>query len=334
VSRHILIELARAPEREVRKRTAETMAEVANPQFLPALLAMLAERDVRAAARAALVSMGREALDFLAASMADRSLPDEVRRHIPRTISRFRPSSAAPILLARLLEEPDGLVRFKILRGLGTMRADNPSLRLDPAVLRKVTERNIETAYRMIDWRLALEDGAARSADGDTPGSELLVALLEDKGRHAIERIFRLLGLQHPQEDFGRIFRGLQSRDPRVRASAREILENTLPAKTRVAVLGLIDDLPDRERLSRAAPYYIPRTLNREDVLRAALEREGQALPCLAAYNVAELGLAELRPNLEALSASDSKLVTDVVKTALALLDGRDAEKARHAPGA
>jgi len=332
VGQRLLIALAKAPEREVRRRTAESMAEVADPRFLPSLLAMLAERDVRAAARTALVSMGREGLDFLTESMADLSLPHEVRRHIPRTVSRFRPSQAAPILLERLRDEPDGLIRFKILRGLGTMRADNPALRLDSTALREITARNIESAYQMIDWRLAFEAASDPTEARDTPGSELLVELLRDKARHAVERIFRLLGLQHPQEDFSRIYRGLQSKDARVQASAREILENTLPKQTRGAVLGLIDEIPDRERLAHASPFYSARQpLQSDDALRDLLDRGGESLQCLAAYHVGERGLTQLKPSLEELASSESELVTDVAQTALDLLDRRGKDRVRHA---
>ncbi len=333
MSRRVLLELVKAPEREVRRRAAEAMGKIADSHFLPALLGMLAERDLRAAARAALVSMDDAALSFLAEALSDLSLPHEVRRHIPRTISRFRPAHAAPILLARMLDEPDGVVRFKILRGLGVLRANSPSLRLDPAILRASTERHIESTYRMIDWRLALGEEDVRGQSVLDRGRELLDALLRDKIRHAIERIFRLLGLLHPQEDFGRIYRGLQSKDARVRASARELLENTLPTRLRDAVLGLVDDHPEEDRLDHAAPFYHARRLGEHEALREMLDSGGESLQCLAAYHAGELGITELKPRLLELSDDRSELVRDVVRSALALLDrpaGETVDHARH----
>src|SRR6185295_14300633 len=92
-----LIELSEAPEVEVLVEVAQAMAVMPDPTFLPALLPMLARREVRRHARAALVAHGPEALAFLAEALADRALPQEIRRHIPRTVSLFPPDQAVPV---------------------------------------------------------------------------------------------------------------------------------------------------------------------------------------------------------------------------------------------
>jgi cyanophycin synthetase len=40
---------------------------------------------------------------------------------VPRTISRFPAEEAAPLLLRQVVAEEDGMVRYKILRGLGRL---------------------------------------------------------------------------------------------------------------------------------------------------------------------------------------------------------------------
>ena len=88
---------------------------------------------------------------FLAEALADETLPHELRRHLPRTISRFPAAEAAPALLGRLLDEPDGMVRYKILRGLGRLAAENPDVRLDPARARaRRRARTLEAAFRLV----------------------------------------------------------------------------------------------------------------------------------------------------------------------------------------
>ena len=94
--------------------------------FSPPWSATLSNRPLRPVARAGLVRIGTPALTLLADALADRSTPFDVRLHIPRSISRFAAERAIPILLRELLREEDGALRFKIVRGLGRLRADTP----------------------------------------------------------------------------------------------------------------------------------------------------------------------------------------------------------------
>src|SRR5439155_17921567 len=112
------------------------------------------------------------------AALRDGQLPHEIRRHVPRTISRFPAEAAAPLLLAQLAREEDGMVRFKILRGLGRLATENPGLGLDPEPLRAASARTLEAVFRTVHWRTVLERGRAEEPRRATPGHELLVDLL------------------------------------------------------------------------------------------------------------------------------------------------------------
>src|SRR6185369_5366319 len=100
--------------------------------------------------------------------------------------------------------------------------------------------------------------GVAEDAARATAGGDLLDAILRDRQRKALERLFRLLGLAHPGEDWKRMYLGLESTDPVSRASSRELLEHSLDQPLRGAVLALVDDIPDAERLSGATPFHLP----------------------------------------------------------------------------
>jgi AAA family ATP:ADP antiporter len=322
----VLAILAAAEDPAVQCEAAAAIERAANPRFLPLLLTMLPRRLVRSAARAAFAAMGREGFDFLARALADLTLSPAKRRYIPRTLSYFRARDAAPLLLRRLLDEPDGLVRFQMMRALGRIRAQTPSVRLDPALLALAIERTVAGTFQLLAWRVALLRGLAEDAARGTAGSELLAAILLDRQGKAIERIFRLLGLAHPDEDFKRMYLGLQIKDPAMRSSSRELLEHTLDQPLRGAVLALIDDLPDEERLADALPLPAPALLPYEALLGALLGSGGETLQCLAAYHVGELGLTQLRPQLEQILASGSDFTASVVQRALDLLDDPERE--------
>src|SRR5690606_33838042 len=119
----------------------------------------------------------------LVAALDDPRIPLGVRRHVPRTISKFRSSAAAAALVARLGREPDGTTEFKILRALGRMRADDPSLPIDAETIRQYIARSIRDAarYTVLRDRLDAEPGAR------SPGAALIRELLLEKRQWAVE---------------------------------------------------------------------------------------------------------------------------------------------------
>ena len=293
-----LIDLADAPEVPVLVRVAQAMAAVRSERFLPSLLPMLAQREVRGAARAAFLAHGEAALSYLDHALADHALPQEIRRHLPRTISLFPPAPASGTLLRHLLDETDGMVRFKILRGLGRLQADHPGLPLDRTVLEKAVSRTLAAAFRLVHWRFVLEDGASQRPERHTSGFELLSGLLHDKEVHAVERLFRLLGLQYGSEDFARIYRGLHGANAKVRSGGLELIEHVVAPRLRGPLLALLADGPAPARLTAADPYYTPLPFDYEGLLAIMLEESSESLRCLVCHHVAELGLTSFRPRL------------------------------------
>jgi ATP:ADP antiporter, AAA family len=323
----LLVQMAEDRDEQVQTLAAAAMGALGSPRFLPVLLPMLAEREVRRAAREALLAIGPPALEFLDQSLGDDALPHELRRHLPRTISRFPAREAVPVLMRHLTVESDGMVRFKILRGLGRIATEHRDVPLDEGILRVATERTLEAAFRLAHWRAVLRSGAPEDVRRDPDGHELLVAMLRDKQVHTLERVFRLLGLQYRDESFENIYRGLHNRNVKVRAGSREFLDNLLRPPLREAVLALIEDAEDAARLGGAGPYYRPPALKYVDVLSAMLDHGDESLRCIAAHHVGELGLTQLRPRLEALMAGGAGFfVVRVVSRALERLADNERE--------
>jgi HEAT repeat protein len=323
----VLLRLAEDPHDEVKLEVARAMDEAADPAFLPVLLEMLDERRLRETARRALVRMGEEALVFLGRALRDPRVPLRIRRQIPRTISRFGGELAAEILLERYPEEPDGMLRYKILRGLGRMRTDDPEIGLDESILGRATRETVEVIARLLRWRLDLEVGARRAPRRATPTQELLVQMLRDKEIRATERLFRLLGLQYGLEDMYSIYRGLRSGKREVRAGSRELLEHLVPPPLRDAVLSLIDDLPGAERLAGARPYHRLEPRDYRHTLAEMLGGRSPSLAALAAYHAGELGMVELEPSILGLMDGAPPVLHEVLQRARQLLDSPQTER-------
>ncbi len=301
----VVTALSHDGDAEVRLAAVAAMTRMRSPAFLAPLIEQLGDERTRPRARAALTSYGEAGLAALDEALRDAARPAVVRWQLPRTVSLFDPQRAAEVLLAHLPEEPDGMVRYRSIRALEGLVARNPTLRLDQAALGKAIDGTVARAYRYLDRRLSLVRGAAREPRRATPGHELLVKMLHDKEDNAVGRLFRLLGLLHPTEDFAQIYRGLRSGKREARASSVELCENVLPPPLRQAVLGLIDDLPDEERLLASGRYHAPRRLEYDELLATMLESTSEALQDLTAYHVGELGLASFRERIDRLRRAD-----------------------------
>ena len=105
------------------------------------------------------------ALDHLARVLADEDPPPAIRHHVPRSISAFGSARAAEILSARLPHERDGRVLYKILRGLGRLRADDPSMPVDRDTLMAVAERHLERIERAAECIERAGKGIERAAE-------------------------------------------------------------------------------------------------------------------------------------------------------------------------
>jgi len=316
-----LIALARDEAPEVRVAAMKAMRADFSADYYPVLLESLSSESTRLAARRALTVGGEEALGYLEEAFLDPDLPSTVRWQLPKTLARFEPAAASKILTDQLEREDDGLVRYRILRALQSLRRLDPTLKLDVGVLRKACERNIERAYRFLDLSVSLTRGVEQKEDRRTPGHELLHRLLLDKKDHAVGRLFRLLSLLHPREDFMRIYRSATSADRDQRATGQELIENVLSPPLRGAVLGLVDDLSARETIPLGAHFHTLKRFDYESLLVELMGASEGSIRDVTFFHVGELELIRLRPDIEALpvgvrSSSDALRALELIDAA------------------
>ena len=328
-----LVSLAGHPDASVACEVARAMRAPAKEKYLPSLIRMLPMRGAREEARESIAAIGPPALAFLSNALHDESLPEEIRRHVPRS---FRPpcdpEEASRILLSRLPEEPDGVVRFKILRALGSICSRHPEVKLDQKILEETIDRSLEVIFRLLDWRTSLKQDAESHPERATAVRDMIVRLLAHKERHALERTFRLLSLRYPKEDFRRIYRGTTGGGREALASSRELIEHVVGSPEREALLGFFDEVPDRERLRAGRVYYRAGERSHAELLRTLLGEGGLHLRCLVAYHVAELGLRELTDDLRRLGEEALGELESSFEHALEMLESPGEEAARFAP--
>jgi AAA family ATP:ADP antiporter len=253
------LETRAATSREWTEALAAAVASQQASELVPRLVPRLTSREGREAVRSALASLGAPALAEVWGALLDRARDRSLRVHLPGTLARFGSEDAAERLLRTIETERDGLVRYKAIRSLGQMVAEN-DLRVDRRRVERLSHVHLEEHFRLLGLRAPFDgpppDGDARA--GRAPTERLLLGLLDDKVRQSLERTFRLLKIAHPREDIHRVHLASLSQDRRARANAAEFLDTLLRRRDQRGLRELLrivtDDLPVAERVLRAAP--------------------------------------------------------------------------------
>ena len=316
--RPVLYEVLALRELPVMRQVLQVLAHHPELVELDRLLGFLEDARLRADVRRVFVAAGRPGLDRLVAALEDPATPENLRRHLPRTLSRFGSETAAAALVARLARGSDGRSEFKILRALGRMRAERPGLAIERAPVRDYVRRAVADAARYATFG----DQLVALRDGTSPMGELIAELVAEKRRSAVDRAFRGLGILHPRAGLRSVHGALLQGDERRSAAAREIIEAVVGPELRPALLAVVDDpSPDgrRAQLGALAPGPFA---SYEALLAALLADPSESVRCLVAHHVAERRLIALRADLERLRPGLGRsFVVDAFDQAMARLD-------------
>ncbi len=305
----LLTQMADSPDPSVAEAAVAGMVTVRDARFIAILIQQLEWRERRAMVREALVALGDRALDVLERSLRDHTLPLHVRIHVPRSVGKFRNQRAADILLDTIMSESNGVVRYKALRGLGRLVSET-DVSVDVRKIERRTKVELEEYIRLLAMWYPLHRAYSEVSDKVRPSLDLLLQLLQDKQRQAMERAFRLLQIAHPRESIQSVALALQSSDRRMRAKALEYIDALTLTSAVTSIRELLriigDDLPVGERLRRAEPYLSDRIEDWRSALGRLIREPDEALAGLAAYFALELGERDLREEVATVSQERS----------------------------
>jgi AAA family ATP:ADP antiporter len=299
----LLLEIAEDNDHALNAQLAEAVTQVRDPRFIDLLLSRLGGREGRGQLRRALASYGAPALEALGRAIADPHTSPRLRLHLPRTISQFGSQAAADLLVDILSNDRSGAVRFKALRGVGRM-IEGGALFVDRGRVMAQARRDLTEVFRLRGLRVGLGD--PRRAPPEAQGSAgLLLELLEDKERLAVERVFRLLQIVHRRDDLRSAHLALSSSERRMRATSAEFLD---ALTIRYVLLGedhgvvrdliriLADDLPEAEQVARAAEAHRAASppARPEEALAELLRARDPAVASIAARLASDLGIERI----------------------------------------
>ncbi len=293
VYRQSLPALAQDPDSDVAREAVRAMCKSADPWFTSTLVGLLHDRRIRDLVRQSLLDRGGAALELLSKTLEDPTTPASVLRHVPRTISRFASPAAVETLLQGLANVRSGLVRYKILRGLQPLLAGPVGARADKTPIVEELRSTVDRALFLLHHEVELMRGQEADDSRETPGGRILVDAVRDKRTLATARIFLLLALLYPKEDFRTIQTGLRSRRAAHRASGIELLENLLAPELRRATLGLVSQDASMERLRAADPDRFDARMEYGVAVRTLAQDASEAVRAFAMYHAGEIDLED-----------------------------------------
>lgn len=320
--REPLQRLARDPDPEVAREAVRAMRESRDSGFVDPLIGLLDDRRIREEVRAALLERGESVLPALARALEAPDTPAAVRRHLPRTLSRFDSMEAVGILMHGLRHGPSGMIRYKILRGLQPLLEGPLGRSVDTTPLLEELEDTIDRTLHLLHREAEIARGQSERPDRATAGGRLLLDLLRDKRKLATSRIFLLLSLLYPNEDFRTIENGIRSDRPVAQASGTELLEHLLPRDLASTLLGILTPGSARDRLQAIGSTRS--SGEKLDYLRTVDELghdSSQAVRAFALYHSGELELERLREE-DPRVGPDRTRVRSLRERALEIIEG------------
>jgi ATP/ADP translocase/CRP-like cAMP-binding protein/HEAT repeat protein len=274
--RRLLIPLLydEAPEVALEAMESVEAAGVSDFIFVPTLVALLRNRQLKAHARQVLVSYGEPVVDVLAHFMRDADEDIWVRRHIPTALAQI-PSQKSVDVLVAALEEPDGFMRYKVIAALERLRRTDMPFSFPREALEALTLREGSHYFNYLSLHHNLFGKKQLESD-------LLSRTLQEKMARTRDRVYRLLALLYPWRDIGAAQWTLGHGDARSRASASEYLDNILTGQLRKRIMPMLEDLPLEEKIRRGNVLLKSRARDVEDTLLHLINDDDQVVAAVA----------------------------------------------------
>jgi hypothetical protein len=185
--------------------------------------------------------------------------------------------SAAPAVrrvddLIEALHDSRFEVRARSGRALARLTRDDATLVIDAQRVEDAIV--LEAGVGRQVW--AAREFLARDESGDAPFE---LEWVRDRSTRSLEHVFTLLSLILPREPLRVAYRGLHTRDPRLRGTALEYLEAVLPPRVKDVLWPHLDDAPRRREAPRSAETIVQDLMGASETIALRIEklRDGAA---------------------------------------------------------
>lgn len=231
---------------------------------------LLAWDDVTTQVRRALERVADRHVGLLVDALLDGSTDFAIRRRIPRVLIAVPTQRAVDGLLLALADARFE-VRYQCSRALDRMFVAEPSLRVEPARVFQVIERELSVARPVWNGHRLLDQFES------TDAVMYLDEHLRDRANRSLEHVFSLLTTVLPREPVKVAFRVVHSEDPMLRGLALEYLSGVLPEGVRVKLWDVLETGVGRPERGAATQTALEELLRSQHDVLAQLTRPVRA---------------------------------------------------------
>jgi hypothetical protein len=215
------------------------------PALIPHVIPLLAWDPVANDAIAALRKIASKHVGLLADALLDPYEDFAVRRRIPRVMAVCHSQRAVDSLLLGL-DDIRFEVRFQCGRSLAAIIAREPHLRVDPARVFEVVQKEVAVGRPVWEGRHLLD--GLDEAESNT----FVDDFIRSRASQSLAHVFTILSLVLPAEPLQIALRGLHVEDQNLRGTALEYLESVLPPAIREQLWPFLEDRRPVVRSTRA----------------------------------------------------------------------------------
>lgn len=224
---------------------------------------LLAWDDVTVPVRRALERTAERHVGVLTDALLDGGTDFAIRRRIPRILISAPVQRALDGLLLALGDSRFE-VRYQCSRAIDRILVAEPMLRVDPARIYQVVERELSVARPVWNGHRLLDQFESSDA------VMFLDEHLRDRANRSLEHVFSLLVAVLPREPLKVAFRAMHSEDPMLRGLALEYLTGVLPDTVRARLWDVLE-AGEVVLTARASQAALEELLRSQDGLLARL---------------------------------------------------------------
>lgn len=246
--------------------------------------------------------------------LTDPSTSKGILRGIPSVLARIDSTRAVRILVENLLVG-DPELRYEIIAALNKIQQQHPNVQLRASLIETGLAAEILCTYQ---FERLLADPQSQQQQ-ETTGITQLQKLREQ----GIERIFRLLGLLHPNRDLKDAYLGIQSKSPGLHDKSLEFLDNILKPQIRSLLLPLLDSEVSSTERTQLAKKLISKRMEDyscQEAVTHLVNSENSWLKTCGAFAVGVLGIKSLEPALDTCINHPDPLLCAAARKAKGLL--------------
>lgn len=317
--------LLRDSDPQVRREAIQSVGQIADPGYLPEIIAQLDEPVVGPAAEEALVRYGAQIFPVLETIYAEPTPDVRVRHRIPGVVARIHSPQSVRFLMKNL-DEPDDLARARLYIALGRLRqAGIPLMDSDLAAINRRFEIETRQAYQ---WAVR----ASRPRPASPSNGDLLDEAYFWRKRYAVDRLLYLIAILYPQANILQVHKNLFGWDQRRSANAIELLDLLLARPHKEWFLPLLEGPPERIMAIAERQYHLKPPLVEAEFV-AAVEGNDPWLAACILFSLSPGQVAELPDLIRQGLDSPHELVRETAQAHQSRLPGPDTDHSSSPTG-